>query len=224
MWFSLSLSLLDHTDVWSDGAWMTPDCHRNIRPDAGILRDASCSADIKFGVIVISPNCLMKPEWTKPFLYDQNTSVRLVFGCEICKTSFWTLSYYWFLTPPAQVLGCPLCHWRRRPLRSSGVRSIIHREGSAPESQAALADVVSDSGGGEKASHFHRNARWWIRPCPRGSGTSEVTFSAELFPNRSQRKDWNPCQLCLFAESDKAEIQCEVSRTSLPFTIQTLSW
>lgn len=99
-----------------------------------------------------------------------------------------------------QVLGCPLCHWRRRPLRSSGVRSIIHREGSTPESQGALADVVSDSGGKKKASHFHRNARWWIRPCPRGSGTSEVTFSTELFPNHSLRKDWNPCQLCLFAE------------------------
>lgn len=42
----ISLSLLDHTDDWSDGVWMTPDCHRNIRPDAGILRDASCSADI----------------------------------------------------------------------------------------------------------------------------------------------------------------------------------
>ncbi|KAK2870640.1 hypothetical protein Q8A67_023167 [Cirrhinus molitorella] len=43
-----------------------------------------------------------------------------------------------------QALGRPLCHWRRRPRRCSGVRSIIHREGSTPVSQAAPADVVSD--------------------------------------------------------------------------------
>lgn len=43
-----------------------------------------------------------------------------------------------------QALGCLLCHWRRRPLCSSGVRSIIHREGSTPVSRAAPADVVPD--------------------------------------------------------------------------------
>lgn len=107
----------------------------------------------------------MKPEWTKPVLYNQNTNVHvfpckldswsLVFGYAICKAYFWTPASLLILHSSGsglckQVLGCPLCHWRRRPLRSSGVRSIIHREGSTPESQAALADVVSDSGGEKK--------------------------------------------------------------------------
>ncbi|RXN19576.1 hypothetical protein ROHU_007234 [Labeo rohita] len=47
----------------------------------------------------------------------------------------------------------------------------------------------------------------------RGLGTSEVTFSGELFPKRSQRtegKKCNPCRLGLFAGRDKDEIGCEV--------------